>query len=293
MGVNGLMKLLKKEAPASIVEAHVSTLRGWRITVDASISVYQWRLAGRQRHIVNEAGQPINHIQGALYRTLRMLELGIVPIYVFDGAPPPEKADTIARRIEARAHDGISRSVYQETAQLLQAMGVKVVQAPSEAEAEAAYLTTTGADAIITEDMDALAFGAARMIRGFNATTETVVVIELAKVLEGLGLTRAQFIDLCILLGCDYTGTLPGIGVARALPLIKRWGSIEGIIDAMGIHAPADFDYVGARAAFLAHPVCPVESLERGRLGDLEGLLERHGLAKKKIQNAIERIQAL
>jgi flap endonuclease-1 len=37
----------------------------------------------------------------------------------------------------------------------------------------------------------------------------------------------AQFIDLCILCGCDYTGTIRGIGPHRALELIRKHKSIE------------------------------------------------------------------
>ena len=50
------------------------------------------------------------------------------------------------------------------------------------------------------------------------------------KVLQGLGITYDQFIDLCILLGCDYCGNIKGIGPKKSVELIKQYGSIEEIL---------------------------------------------------------------
>lgn len=52
----------------------------------------------------------------------------------------------------------------------------------------------------------------------------------MSKVLEGLGLTMDEFIDLCILLGCDYCSSIRGVGPVRAIALIKEHKNIETIL---------------------------------------------------------------
>lgn len=39
-----------------------------------------------------------------------------------------------------------------------------------------------------------------------------------------------QFIDLCILLGCDYCESIRGIGPKRAMDLIKQYKNIDEIL---------------------------------------------------------------
>ncbi len=121
-----------------------------------------------------------------------------------------------------------------EVQRLLALMGVPYVQAAGEAEAQCAALAKAGKVwATATEDMDALTFGSPVLLRHMTFSAARKVPInefKLDKALEGLELTMDQFIDLCILSGCDYTETIRGIGPGRALQLIKKHGSIEEII---------------------------------------------------------------
>lgn len=83
---------------------------------------------------------------------------------------------------------------------------------------------------VATEDMDALTFGSPKLLRHltFSANRkEPILEIDLQTVLSELKLNMTQFIDLCILMGCDYTGTIRGVGPQTALKLIHEWGSIE------------------------------------------------------------------
>lgn len=54
-----------------------------------------------------------------------------------------------------------------------------------------------------------------------NAQAQGITEFDLEKVLEELKLTMQQFIDLCILCGCDYATNIKGIGPVRALQLIQ------------------------------------------------------------------------
>ncbi len=65
-----------------------------------------------------------------------------------------------------------------------------------------------------SEDMDALTFGAPLLVRHLFAPTAAqqahIVEFDLARLLADLGMTRHQFVDLCILCGCDYCPRIPG-----------------------------------------------------------------------------------
>jgi flap endonuclease-1 len=78
--------------------------------------------------------------------------------------------------------------------------------------------------------MDALTFGSTRLLRHltFSAARDLPIVeIELEKVLSGFQLNMNEFIELCILCGCDYTNSIKGIGPHKALKLIQEYKNIE------------------------------------------------------------------
>lgn len=118
---------------------------------------------------------------------------------------------------------------------LLELLGIPIVQAPSEAEAQCAQLCKEGlVYAAATEDMDSLTFGCPRLVRNLtSANNDKVKEFILEKALSGLGITQKQFIDLSILMGCDYCESIRGIGGKKGLEMIKTHGSIEGMLKAV------------------------------------------------------------
>jgi flap endonuclease-1 len=87
---------------------------------------------------------------------------------------------------------------------------------------------------VASEDMDSLTFGAPKFLRHLmdpSSRKIPVMEFEVAKILEELQLTMDQFIDLCILSGCDYCDSIRGIGGQTALKLIRQHGSIETILE--------------------------------------------------------------
>jgi flap endonuclease-1 len=256
--------------------------------IDASIAIYQWCHIGATKKIVNARGQYINHIQGALFRTARILAAGLRPVFVFDGRAPRAKAATIARRAPRRLN--IRREVYTEVAKLLDLLGVEVVYAPGEAEAQGAAMVASGAAAAITtEDSDALVFGAPLLVRGLTSAAKTVTVINEAKVRRGLGLTRLQFIDLCILLGSDYAAA-PAIGAKTALRLIREYGSLPKLVRA---YPEYDFDYGPAREAFRRPAVARVK-VGPARAPDITALrhflIDVHGLSPARVEGTLAKL---
>ena len=84
--------------------------------------------------------------------------------------------------------------------------------------------------------MDSLTFGTNYLLRGFNSKKEPVTQIDLKMVLEGFGMNMDEFIDLCIMCGCDYTHNIGGIGPVKAFNLIKEETTIENVLQKVKDH---------------------------------------------------------
>ncbi|CAL2268812.1 unnamed protein product [Prunus armeniaca] len=332
MGIKGLTKLLADNAPKAMKEQKFESYFGRKIAIDASMSIYQFLIVvGRSgtEMLTNEAGEVTSHLQGMFSRTIRLLEAGIKPLYVFDGKPPDLKKQELAKRYSKRADatedlaaavevgnkediEKYSKRTVKVTKQhnddckrLLRLMGVPVIEAPSEAEAQCAALCKSGkVYAVASEDMDSLTFGAPRFLRHLmdpSSRKIPVMEFEVAKVLEELNLTMDQFIDLCILSGCDYCDSIRGIGGQTALKLIRQHGSIENILENINkerYQIPEDWPYQEARRLF-KEPVAlsDEEQLEiKWSAPDEEGLISflvnENGFNSDRVTKAIEKIKA-
>jgi flap endonuclease-1 len=243
----------------------LKSLHGRKIAIDASMAIYQFLIAVRSggpnqqaTMLTNADGETTSHVQGMFNRTIRFLTDGIKPAYVFDGKPPQIKSGELEKRREKRkkAQEELSKATEEgnideqdkhskrlvragqkeneDCQRLLRLMGVPVVMAPCEAEAQAAALCKEGlVYATGTEDMDALTFQTPVLLRKMtfaNQSKSTVQTMNYQKALEGLELNPDQFVDLCILLGCDYTDSIRGVGPKTALKLMKEHKSIEEIL---------------------------------------------------------------
>jgi flap endonuclease-1 len=266
MGIKGLSMLLQTHAPAAVREVTMEDLFGRKVAMDASMSIYQFMVAvrtasgsgGAEAMLMNEHGEVTSHLQGIFYRTIRMLENGLKPVFVFDGKPPTLKSDELQRRSTRREETStqleqateeanqedinkfsrrmvkVTKEHNEECRKLLQLMGIPVVQASGEAEAQCAALAKAGKVwATGTEDMDALTFGSPVLLRHLTFSAARKIPINefhLDKALEGLGLTMDQFVDLCMLSGCDYLSPIRGIAGGKALQLLKKHGSLEKVL---------------------------------------------------------------
>ena len=201
----------------------------------------------------------------------------------------------------------VTREHNEECKKLLRLMGVPVVEAPCEAEATCAALSAAGrVFAAASEDMDTLTFGAARLARNLMkpASAEAPILeFDYAKALSELALTKEQFVDLCILCGCDYTDAIKGCGPVTALKLIREHGSLEGVLahissGATKLVVPEFFPYQEARQLFLNPEVVDVASLPEFKWTppDEEGLVAflvgEKTFAEDRVRKAIEKIKA-
>jgi 5'-3' exonuclease len=83
---------------------------------------------------------------------------------------------------------------------------------------------------IISEDTDMLPYGCECFVTEFKYNSEYVTEYQLSKVLEDLKMSREQFVDVCILCGCDYSEKIYKIAIKGALEKIRLYGNIEGVI---------------------------------------------------------------
>lgn len=295
MGILGLSKLIADIAPSAIKEQELKHYFGRKVAIDASMCLYQFLIAVRSEgaQLTSVHGETTSHLMGTFYRTIRLVEQGIKPVYVFDGKPPNLKGGELAKRAERRdetqkllqaaeeagnAEDiekfnrrlvKVTKEHAEEAKQLLQLMGIPYIDAPCEAEAQCAALVKAGkVFATATEDMDALTFGCNILLRRLTfseARKMPVQEFHFDKVLEDLGLNHDEFIDLCIMLGCDYTSSIKGVGPKRAIELIKTHRSLEKIVenlDTKKFSIPEDWNYKEARLLFQEPEVTDPETID-------------------------------
>lgn len=270
-------------------------LSGKVVAVDAFNTIYQFLATIRGptgEPLSNAKGEITSHLSGLFYRNINLLMEDIKPIYVFDGKSHELKIAEIERRIklkqeatenyqlavvEGRYDDArkygkrtsvLTDKMVEESKTLLGHLGIPAVQAPSDGEAAAAYLTKKDAAfACSSQDYDSILFGAKRLVRNLaisgkrkipnrNAYVEVEPEIyEHKKVLEDVGLTHEQLVDVGILIGTDFNpGGFPGIGPKTALKLIKENGALEKIEKIR--HLLPGIPYEEIRRIFL-HPEVP------------------------------------
>ncbi|KAG6467951.1 hypothetical protein ZIOFF_072516 [Zingiber officinale] len=305
MGIKGLTKLIAENAPGAIREQTFESYSGRWIALDASMSIYQFLAVVRRNGVetlTNEAGEVTSHLQGMLNRTTRLLQAEIMPAHVKrldamkDLTTAMENGNDDEIKKFSKRTIKMTKRHNEDCKRLLRLMGVPVIEisgsvprqlkfhvyakAPCEAEAQCAALCKAGkVYAVASEDMDSLTFGAPRFVRHLtDPSSRRIPVIEfqMSKTLEELKLTMEQFIDLCILSGCDYCDSIRGIGGQTALKLIRRHGCLENILQNINkerYRIPKDWPYPEVRQLF-QEPTVSLETPElKLALPDEEGLL--------------------
>lgn len=242
-------------------EIKFEELKGKVIAVDAYNAIYQFLSSVRQPDgtpLMDSKKRVTSHLSGLFYRNIALLSEGIKLVYVFDGeynvlkkrtheirqeakimsADKYEKAkeeeDVEAMGRYARGFMRLEPWMVEESKELLEAMGIEVVQAPGEGEMQAAHLVKDGeAFAVGSQDYDALVVGGKKLIQNLTLARKRKTVsgyveirpevIEYERVLNELGIDADQFICLAILVGTDFNpGGIRGIGPKKALALVKQ-----------------------------------------------------------------------
>ncbi|OJK00668.1 hypothetical protein ASPACDRAFT_116992 [Aspergillus aculeatus ATCC 16872] len=334
MGIKNLFSVISEEAPDAVKTGEIKNHFGRKVAIFRSMSIYSFLIAVRSdgQQLMNETGETTSHLMGMFYRTLRMVDNGIKPLYVFDGAPPKLKSGELAKRFARRgeateAHEEaketgtaedvekfsrrtvrVTREHNAECKKLLKLMGIPYIDAPTEAEAQCAVLARAGkVYAAASEDMDTLCFETPILLRHLTFSEqrkEPIQEIHLSRALEGLGMDRKQFIDLCILLGCDYLEPIPKVGPNTALKLIREHGTLEKVVEFIQNDPkkkyviPDDWPYQDARELFLNpdvrdsnHPDCDFKWEAPDVEALVKYLVEDKGFNEDRVRSGAARLQ--
>jgi flap endonuclease-1 len=316
-------------------EIRIDDLQGKILAVDAHNMIYQFLTTIRGRDgspLMDSKGQVTSHLVGLLSRTSKMLQKNLKLVFVFDGKAPDMKKKTVEKRKEIKLEaekrykeavekedaeemrkygartSRLTEDIILESKKLLEGLGIPVVQAPSEGEAQASNMVNKGnAYAVVSQDYDSLVHGATKLLRNFSIAgkrkkTGTLgydivkpEMIDLAENLNNLGIDRDQLIVLAMLVGTDYNpGGVKGIGPKNALKLVKQHKTeFNALFNEVKWNDYFDFDWEKVFKLIKEIPVTDDYNLEWNEVDEQEIkklLVERHDFSQKRIENTLEKL---
>ncbi len=312
-------------------------LKGKIIAVDAFNILYQFLSTIRQPDgtpLMDKKGRVTSHLSGLFYRNINLLLGGIRLVYVFDGKPPKLKGKTHEKREEikkvakekyekakqkediesmgkyARQFARLDEEKIQESKDLLRAMGIAIVQAPGEGEAQAAWLCKNNEEiyAVASQDYDALLFGTQRLIQNLTLARKRKIssgsyvyispeLIELHRVLNSLQITQDQLISLGILAGTDYNPAgIRGIGQKKALKIVQQFKQPTLIFGAMQEQIQSQeqgFDWQKIFELFHKPDIDKNAKMQFPKFDEekIKKLLLEHDFSEQRIDNQLDKIQ--
>jgi flap endonuclease-1 len=257
MGVQITGLLAREEIP-------IDSLKHKVIAIDSSLFLYQFLTSIRSRDgslLTDSHGNVTSHLVGLFSRTAKLMQQGLRLVYVFDGTPPilkqkerdkrreqkiiaenkykeaAKKEDYAEMKKYAARTTRLTSDMIEEAKKLIEALGLPMIEAPSEGEAQAAHLVKKGdAFGVASQDADCLLFGSPVLIRNLSLTGKRKInqklsfevlkpeKIDLHKTLAALGISHKQLIALGMLVGTDFNpGGIKGIGPKNALKLVKQY----------------------------------------------------------------------
>jgi flap endonuclease-1 len=308
----------------------LNDFKGKSIAIDAYNTIYQFLSIIRQPDgtpLKDFKDRVTSHLTGLLYRNANLLEVGIKPIFVFDGEPHELKKRTIEGRrfIREKAREEWERALKEgdmerarskaqqssrltpemvnESKTLLNHLGIPHVQAKGEGEAQASYMALKGdVWAAGSQDFDSLLFGAPLLIRNITITGRRKLprknvyikiepeIIALEENLNSLSITREQLVDMGILVGTDFNEGIKGVGPKTALKLIKKHKTLEEVVKIKGWRIA---DYTEIRSIFLEPDNVDDYDLSWKAVNTQEVkrfLCDEHDFSEDRVEKAIKKI---
>ena len=258
MGIKELGSFLQKNCPDSIYNIKLNDLPTKLASIDTSLFMYKFKYSNGENFLVKFV-EMIN----------RLKINNITPIFVFDGEPPSEKIETIESRKEKKneykeqlfllnqkKNNSISsdeqkdinekikklskKIIYvtkdniKQLKELLSILNIPYIHENIEADLISSKLSSSNiVDMVVSEDMDHLTNGTKYLIRDFNVNNNIAICYDLFKIRNQLSLNHLEFINLCILFGCDYLKRIKGLGTISSFNIITSIESnkIEDIVD--------------------------------------------------------------
>ena len=318
-------------------EISISDLKGKVLAVDAMNLLYQFLTTIRSPDgtvLTDSKGRVTSHLIGLFSRTSALMEQGLKLVFVFDGRPPEIKQKTWEKRAavkteaslrlkEAKEEGDIesmrkfaartavlTKDMREDAKAVITALGLPIVQAPSEGEAQTAQMVKNGdAYASVSQDYDNLIFGCPLLVRNlsiegrrkkagaFAYQKVNPELISLPEVLEHLRLNLDQLIVLAILVGTDYNpGGVKVIGPKTGLKLLKEHGTdFEAIFAKVewGKHYP-DLRWQEVFDTIKKIPVTDNYKLEWKKIDEkklMHLLVEEHDFGEERVRTKIEKLK--
>lgn len=311
-------------------DIEIEYLKNKIVAIDFSNVCYQFLSSIRQPDgtlLMDNKGRVTSHLVGIFTRSSNLMEKGVKLCYVFDGKSPLLKVKEQEEREyrkqiaeeklrEAKEKEDIekmykyskqtirlSKEIIEESKELLTAMGIPVIQAPSEAEAQAAFMCERkDVDFVGSQDYDTLLFGAPRLVRNLTISQRkklpsggyTIVrpqLIELKDTLKHLGIKQDQLIVLAILIGTDFNiGGVRGIGPKTALNLVKQHKNFDKLFK----EVKAEFNWKEIFAVFKSMPLMKnyqlkFKNVDERKIKKL--LIDEHDFSEERVEKTLERIK--
>jgi flap endonuclease-1 len=310
-----------------------SSLKNKQFGVDAYNVLYQFVTTIRGidgMPLKNEQGKITSHLNGIFYRMLTLLSTGAEFVFVFDGKSNKLKEKTKQERRERRTiakeklefaidqghienmhkysiqSATIDENIIEESKELLNAMGISYINAPSEAEAQISYLTSKGIfDYTVSSDYDCLLFNSPNLVRNLTASGKKKVpykniyidispeIITSKCVFEKIGLTRKKLIWLSLLVGTDFNKKVEGIGPKTAYKLVNKYDSFQEIEKYLKEKGKQFyFDYKEIENIFLnpdinKNPKIISGNFNRNKIEKI--LIEKSNFSKDRIKNSLDK----
>src|SRR3989344_5387535 len=309
----------------------IKDLENKKMAIDASQMLYQFLSSIRQQDgtlLMDKNLRITSHLQGIITRVTNLMAQKINLVFVFDGKAPLLKIKEQEEReyrkqiaeekLEKAKEEGdeklmmryskqsirLSKKIIGETKELVQALGLPIIQAPSEAEAQCAFLNEKDdVDFTCSSDFDSLLYGAPRLVRNLTVSTRKRLssgayvsvnpeLIELKNVLENLGINQDQLIVLSILVGTDYNEGVSKVGPKTALKLVKQYKDFDELFK----EVKAEFNWKQVYATFKNMPIIKNYQL-KWKTPDIEKikeiLVERHDFNEERVNKNLERINKI
>jgi len=315
--------------PSKVIS--IEDLRGKKLVVDAFNMLYQFLTTIRQRDgslLINSSGKVTSHLSGLFFRISKLMKQDIRLAFVFDGKPPELKKQERHRRAEIKksaerkyqeaVDEGdielmkkyasrttrLTAELIEEAKELIKAFGLPIIDAPSEGEAQAAYMVKNhDFYGLISQDTDSIIFGSPRMIKNLSISRKKKLkdksvyqtinpeLIELSDVLNENGVDLDQLIMVSILSGTDFNiGGVHGIGPKKGLKLVKKHGKD---FDALFKELDWEFDFSWKEVYNLIRKMPYTEDYElkwepidKKKIFDI--MVNKNEFGKERIEKAIQ-----
>ncbi|KAJ8536052.1 hypothetical protein K7X08_034453 [Anisodus acutangulus] len=277
MGIKDLLRFMKPY----VETAHIKKYAGKRVGIDAYSWLHKGAYSCSMELCLNSGGdKKLQYLNYFMHRINMLRHYKITPVVVFDGGNLPCKGVTEDERHKRRKTNrdqamlklkegnvagaielfqravSVTPSMARQLIQILKSENIQFVVAPYEADAQLAYLSNleeekNGIVAVISEDSDLLAYGCPAVFFKMDAhgNGQEVVLDNVfscvTRVPSFRHFNKDLFTGMCVLAGCDFLSSVPGIGITKAYNLVSKYRNLDRVLSMLkfekGDQVPEDY----------------------------------------------------